>query len=100
MSYPARLIHLALTVPHGPARARSLCGYSLRQGARFETLEHYILECQRKSYVIRSPHINAFHRVRQRNALQAWTREDYWDNICPDCLEHPEYVLTLLADLP
>jgi hypothetical protein len=101
MSYPARLFHLTLKVPHGPARARSLCGYSLREGARMETLSHYRIECNRKyGSPIQAEWINAFHRVRGRNAIQAFKGADYWEHLCPECLEHPEYVLTLLADLP
>jgi hypothetical protein len=99
-TWPQRMFHLSLKVPHGPARARSLCGYSLREGARFETLGHFKLECERKLHDLRPTHINAFHRVRGRNALHAFKWDHYWDNICPECLEHPEYVLTLLADLP
>ncbi len=100
MSYHVRLFHLTLHVPNDSRRARSLCGFSLREGARFDLLEHYVLECDIKRMAIRPYHINAFIRLRHRNAFQAFKREDYWAHVCPECLEHPEYALTLLADLP
>jgi hypothetical protein len=99
-SYPVRLFHLTLAVPHNSRRARSLCGFSLREGARYETVEHHMVERERRRRGGISRYINAFIRRRNRNSLQAFKREDYWDHLCPGCLEHPEYVLTLLADLP
>lgn len=101
MSYPARLFHLTLDVPKGTKRARSLCGYSLREGARFDTLAHYVGELGRKENApIKIKWVNAFKRVRNGNTLMAFAREDYWEHFCPQCREHPEYALTLLADLP
>lgn len=102
MSYHVRLFHLVLQVPRGTKRARSLCGYSLRQGARFNTLKAHGLDLRAKlrPAPLIPPRIGAYIRARNSNALQAFNREDYWENLCPECLEHPEYVLTLLADLP
>lgn len=98
--YPVRLFHLTLEVPPSPRRARSLCGYSLREGARFTPVENHIEECGIRQWFIRPYRVGSFIRTRNRNAFQSVEREEYWENLCPECLEHPDYVLTLLADLP
>jgi len=97
-----RPFHLTLDVPHDVSRAKSLCGASLRTGARYDTVEHYIRNLERDwaDEIIRASYVNAFIRDRNRNKYCAWEREDYLGNICQRCLEHPEYALAALADLP
>jgi hypothetical protein len=100
MSYPVRLIHLTLKVPKGSSRARSLCGYSLREGARFAELKNHLYEGRVDKQIIKLPRCMIWLRARNRNSTRGIPREDYWAALCPECLEHPDYVLTLLADLP
>lgn len=100
MSYPVRLFHLTLDVPHDVSRAKSLCGASLRTGARYDTVEHYIRNLEQNSDILRVPYVNAFVRERNRNKYCAWERADYFAHLCPKCLEHPEYALAALAEVP
>jgi hypothetical protein len=100
MSYPVRLIHLTLKVPKGSSRARSLCGYSLRQGARFAELKNHLYEGRLDNAIIKPPNCMVWLRERNRNCTRGVPRKEYREHLCPECLEHPDYVLTLLADLP
>lgn len=91
---PYNRFHLAYYKPYGSARAKALCGATLRKNMPYALVESYlehIREGGRRRWV---------YSKNSNNTHTLVMMDNYQDRVCPECEAHPDIALTLLAAVP